>query len=69
MIAYPVLTGEIAKRGIKKEAIAKELGITSRALNNKINGNSSFLWDEVLTIRDVFFPDYDLDSLFQKNTA
>ena len=67
MIAvYPTLIGEIAKRGIKKSAIAKHLGISERALYNKLSGIASFTWEEVLAINTCFFPDFDATSLFNR---
>lgn len=65
-IAYPMLVGEIAKRGIKKRAIAKHIGISERALYNKMSGAVSFTWDEVLAINSCFFPDLDTHSLFAR---
>lgn len=67
MIAvYPTLAEEIGKRGIKKVTIAKQLGITTRALHNKLTGKNAFSWPEVRCIQEVFFPDMDPKSLFQK---
>ncbi len=63
-IAYPVLSGEIAKRGIKKSAIALELGISGRTFYNKLSGRVPFTWPEACHIRNHFFPDMDKDSLF-----
>ena len=31
MVTYPVLVGEIAKRGIKKKTIAKSISFTSKS--------------------------------------
>lgn len=64
MVAYPVLAGEIAKRGIKKKAIAQSLGICDKALNNKLSGRTPFTWPEVQTITNRFFPDFRVDDLF-----
>lgn len=67
MIAYyPTLTAEIAKRGIKKVAIARQLGISERTLYSKLAGKADFTWPEVLTINSCFFPDYDPKSLFTR---
>lgn len=66
VVAYPTLTGEIAKRGIKKTVIAKRLGITTRSLHNKLTGTAQFSWPEACCIQEVFFPDMDPKSLFQK---
>lgn len=65
-IAYPTLVGEIAKRGIKKSSIAKHIGISDRALYNKMSGAVSFTWDEVVAINDNFFPDLDKNALFKR---
>ena len=67
--AYPTLTGEIAKRGIKKSAIAKRIGISNRALYNKLSGSVSFTWDEVVKINSCFFPDFTPDKLFARASA
>ena len=63
-MVYRILVGEIAKRGIKKKAIAESIGICGKSLNNKLNGTSPFTWPEVVTIRERFFPDMDTDYLF-----
>ena len=55
MVAYPVLAGEIAKRGIKKKTIAERIGVCDKSLNNKLNGRVPFTWPEVKTIRHQFF--------------
>lgn len=65
-VAYPTLTGEIAKRGIKKCAISSALGISGRALHNKMTGKVPFTWPEVCLIESIFFPDISKDVLFAK---
>lgn len=65
-VAYPALAGEIAKRGIKKSAIAKHIGISERALYNKLSGSVSFTWDEVVEINSCFFPDFNPTQLFAR---
>ena len=64
MVYYPVLAGEIAKRGIKKCAIAQGLGICDKSLRNKMIGKVPFTWPEVQTICHQFFPDMNPDELF-----
>ena len=64
MVYFPVLAGEIAKRGIKKKTIAESIGVCDRSFNNKMNGRVPFTWDEVKTIRGRFFPDMEPDKLF-----
>lgn len=65
-VVYPVLVGEIAKRGIKKTVIANRIGISTRSLYSKLAGETSFSWDEVCEIRDCFFPDINQSELFQR---
>ena len=66
MVVYPVLVGEIAKRGIKKKTIAQSIGVCDKALNNKLNGKTPFTWPEVRIIRHRFFPDITPDVLFEE---
>lgn len=61
-----MLSSEIAKRGVKKSAIAAFLDLSERAFYNKLMGVSSFSWDEACAIRDNFFPDMDKDDLFAR---
>lgn len=63
---YPNLASEIAKRGIKKCVIATTLGISSRALYNKMSGHAPFTWPETCTIKEAFFPDVSKDFLFSR---
>lgn len=65
-VVYPALAGEIAKRGIKKSAIAKHVGISERSLYNKLAGSVSFTWDEVVAITSCFFPDVATEYLFAR---
>lgn len=65
MKAFPVLEGKIAERGIKKNAIAKRLGISNGALTSRLNGTCDFKWNEVQTLQSVFFPDVTKDDLMR----
>lgn len=69
MVVYPVLVGEIAKRGIRKKTIARSIGVCDKSLNNKLNGKVPFTWPEVRTIRHQFFPDIPPDVLFSDAEA
>lgn len=68
-IFYPNLVAEVARRGIKKSAIADAIGISDRTLRNKMSGDAPFTWPEVCTIRDRFFPDMEKDILFARMPA
>lgn len=65
---YPNLIGEISKRGIKRKVIAERLHICDRTLRKKIRGESSFTWEEVLIIRNCFFPDLTPEELFSRSS-
>ena len=69
MVCYPNLIGEMAKREITKKSVAKELGISERALHNKLSGAVSFAWEEAMTIKNSFFPDMDPQQLFARAGA
>lgn len=43
MIAYPILEGKIAEKGIAKKRVAETLGMTPHALRNKISGKTEFI--------------------------
>ena len=62
---YPVLAGEIGRRGIKKRAIANAIGTSDRTLYSKMTGATAFTWPEVMVIRTTFFPDISADELFR----
>lgn len=65
MVKYPLLTGMIAQRDIKKTKIAKAIGISERAFHYKMTGRTSFTWEEVCAIQAQFFPDVSKDELFK----
>ena len=63
-MTYMNLKGEMAKKGITNESIANLLKIHRNSVYNKINGESKFSIDEALAIRNAFFPNYEVDTLF-----
>ena len=63
---YPVLEGEIAKRGVMKRAIAKALCISDGSLSNKLAGRTSFSWEEACVLQERFFPDISQELLFSR---
>lgn len=64
-VEFPTLAGEIARRGVKKSVIASAIGISNRALYNKMSGVVPFTWPEACAIQERFFPDVDKDDLFR----
>lgn len=65
VIKYPVLTGEIARRGMIRSRMAKAIGVSPRSFYNKMTGKAPFTWEEVCTIQSQFFPDITKEELFR----
>ena len=61
---YPNLAKAIVEREIRLRTIAESIGITERALRNKLTGATEFTWKEVCTIQTRFFPDQTKEELF-----
>lgn len=51
-------------RGIRMRVVADSIGVSTKALYNKIDGRSRFTWNEACTIQSRFFPDISKDELF-----
>ena len=65
---FPILDGEISKRGILKKDIAERIGITPRALSIKLNGEVDLWWKEVMTIQSLL-SDVPLEKLFSHDVS
>ena len=63
----PNLEAEIARNNIKKKAIANAIDLSERGLQKKLKGESSFTFPEAEAIRDTFFPDMELEYLFEQS--
>ncbi|OLR58259.1 hypothetical protein BHF70_00615 [Anaerostipes sp. 494a] len=63
---YATLIGEMAKKKVKKEDVAKLLGRHWNSVANKLNGISSFSVEESILIRDRYFPEWKIEDLFKK---
>ncbi len=67
---FPILEQEMFKNKITNVMIAKKLGHkTSKTFSNKKLGKTEFTREEMLTIRNEFFPKYSLEELFKKNES
>jgi len=51
-------------RGIRMRVVADAIGVSTKALYNKIDGRSRFTWNEACIIQSRFFPDISKDDLF-----
>lgn len=61
---YRKLKTAFYDRGIRMRVVADAIGVTTRALYNKIEGRSPFTWNEACIIQSRFFPDLSKDDLF-----
>lgn len=62
--AYPELVAEMAKRRVTRTELAKEIGISTRALYAKLTGETDFTLSEAAAIHTLFFPTLNKDTLF-----
>lgn len=65
---YTILKQKIKDDNISISIISSFIGIPKNSLIDKLNGKSSFYFDEAVKIRDIFFPDSSLQELFKKET-
>jgi hypothetical protein len=63
---YPNLRAEMARYGVKPRDLTKALSISPKSVSNKLVGRTDFRLDEVVSIRDTFFPTLKIDYLFRK---
>ena len=60
------LRGEMARKGITIEELARFLGIHRNSVSNKINGETPFSVDEPFEIQKKYFSKLSLEYLFKK---
>ena len=60
------LEAEITRKKLSREEIASGIGISTRSLYDKLNGKSKFNVEEAFTLQRIFFPDKDIDYLFEQ---
>jgi plasmid maintenance system antidote protein VapI len=63
-VIYKNLAAEMARKGITKKDLAKSLNMRYPTVVDKTNGKSRLYLDEAVKIRDMFFPEFDLEYLF-----
>lgn len=68
---YKNLRAEMARNGVTIGDMAKALGVRYATVNDKLNGRFRFYYDEALKIKKLFFPECELEYLFDQkhNTA
>lgn len=64
---YPNLNAELARRGIKRIDIAKDLyGGRTASVSEKLNGKYPLSLNEAMKIKNTYFPELELGYLFEK---
>ena len=66
---YRNLEAEIIRNNLNKALIAETIRKTVVTLNQKINCNYPFTYDEALDIQEKYFPELEIKYLFLKTTA
>ncbi|UTH01664.1 helix-turn-helix transcriptional regulator [Macrococcoides canis] len=52
------------EKGVSLVDIADTLKVRYQTVSDKINGKSEFKFGEALIIKNVYFPEYDIEFLF-----
>lgn len=65
---YPILRGEMVKKGLVNRDLANLLKVHSTTIGNKFNnrGNCDFTISEAISIKNTYFPNIGVEELFQK---
>lgn len=64
MVRYPNLISAMSTREITKKTLADALGISGKALGNKLSGRVEFKFREAEKIQAIFFDDIPILHLF-----
>lgn len=64
---YQKLVDQMKEKNVTQSDIAKYLGKRQPTISDKIRGIFPFTLNEATLIRDKFFPNEDIDSLFEKS--
>lgn len=60
------LKAEMVRHNVKPKDIAELLQVRQATVYDKLNGHYDFSFNEALTIKRMFFPNYDLEYLFER---
>lgn len=58
------LKAEMVRNNVKPKDIADELNVRLATIYDKLNGHYDFSFNEAIRIKRRFFPDYDIEYLF-----
>ena len=63
---YRNLRAEMARKSVKINDIANFLDVRYATICDKMNGKFRFYYDEAAAIKEHFFPEHDLEYLFNQ---
>lgn len=63
---FPNLQAEMARRAVTPKEISMSIKKTEKSTRAKISGKYPFTLPEAIIVRDTFFPEMDLDFLFNQ---
>lgn len=61
------LRAEMARRGVKPKHLALLLELRLATIYDKLNGKYAFTFDEALMIKNEYFPDSNIEFLFESS--
>lgn len=62
---YRNLFNAMKQKNITATQIAELLGVRLATVSDKINGKSRFYFEEALKIKKIFFPEFEIEYLFE----
>lgn len=65
---YTNLRSKMTERGVTVTDISRGLKMRRATVSDKINGRFRFYYDEAQKIKEMFFPDCDIEYLFDRET-
>lgn len=66
---YRNLSNVMKQKNITATQIAELLGVRLATVSDKINGKSRFYFEEAVKIKRVFFPEFEIEYLFELDGA
>lgn len=58
---------EMKKLGYDSASLSELLKISRKAATNRLSGKTAFVLEEILKIKETWFPEKSLEYLFEKN--
>ena len=66
---FPNLRAEMARQNLTAKDVAKIIGKTEKSARDKLSGKREFTYRETCSIRDAFFPETPIETLFERVPA